>query len=161
MASVAKLPLFKTTVVCLDFTVFVLGFFFNGRGNEEEEEVEEEGKKVLEVLDELDELDFVGRDAFLFFLFALGCGAGSCGALKDLEHELLEEVFELATLCIGRVIPDALALLPALALLFLTLVLEEVVVEEEEVEEPICCEEDDFEAEKVPIILSKVSSSIT
>ena len=55
----------------MDFTVFVLGFFFNGRGNEEEE-VEEEGKKVLEVLDELDELDFVGRDAFLFFLFALG-----------------------------------------------------------------------------------------
>ena len=109
MASVAKLPLFKTTVVCLDFTVFVLGFFFNGRGNEEEE-VEEEGKKVLEVLDELDELDVGGRDAFLFFWFALGCGAGGCGAggcgaLEDLEDELLEEVFELVTLCIGRVNP--------------------------------------------------------
>tara|TARA_B100000795_G_scaffold167382_1_gene125962 strand:+ start:335 stop:532 length:198 start_codon:yes stop_codon:yes gene_type:complete len=65
--------LFKTTVVGLDFTVFVLGFFFNGRGKEEEE-VEE--LEVLEVLEALDDLD-VG--AFLLFLFALDCGAGGCG----------------------------------------------------------------------------------
>jgi len=59
--------LFKTALIFLDFTVFVLGFFFNGRGKEEE---------VLEVLDEI---DVGGRAAFLFFLFALGCGAGGCG----------------------------------------------------------------------------------